>query len=147
MGGSNFIPKRGHNTTWVLGHEKSLLMKHYDFLDVRTNSGHLRCIGRCRPSELSVEYRYIVKFTPGSWPSVYAIDPIIEYNDDIHMYPEDNSLCLHYPNDFSWAKGSHLFNTIIPWTHEWFLFYELYKIYGKWLHPAVSHNKNKKLKH
>jgi hypothetical protein len=146
MAGSNFIPTGGHNTAWILGMEKNLLIKHYDFLNVSTDGKHLRCIGRYKPSEISIEYTYKLKFTPGFRPNVYVSDPIIEYNDDIHMYPIDNSLCLYHPDDFSWTRSSHLYNTIIPWTHEWFLFYELYQIYGTWLHPAVLHNKNKKIK-
>jgi hypothetical protein len=85
-----------------------------------------------------------VKLTAGERPKVYAINPKIPYNEDIHMYEDDNRLCLYYPKDFRWTEKVHLYNTIIPWTHEWFLFYELYKIYGKWMHPEVNH-KNPKI--
>lgn len=140
MGDSIFIPASGHNPTWILQREKQLLLKHYDFLEVAITDRSLKCIGRCRPSDLSVEYTYRVKFSPGALPTVHSINPCISYDANIHMYKEDNSLCLFYPADYSWTADSNLYNTIIPWTHEWFLYYELYKILGKWLHPAKEHS-------
>ena len=139
MADSKFIPEGGHNPAWVLEREKRLLVKHYDFLELKIAGGTLKCTGWCRPSDLSVKYVYRLSYRPGRPPSVHPIDPVIGYHDDIHMYKKDNSLCLYYPGDESWTEHSSLFNTIIPWTHEWFLFYELYKMYRKWLHPAVSH--------
>jgi hypothetical protein len=146
MVGRNFIPRSEKNEGWILSLEKHLLTKNYDFLKVNITGGSLKCIGSCKPSDHSVSYTYEIKFIPNMAPSVYVRSPIIEYHEDIHMYSSDKSLCLYYPKDYSWTRTSHLFNTIVPWTHEWFVFYELYLIYGKWLHPAVSHNKNQKLK-
>lgn len=97
--------------------------------------------GFCQPSEFSVTYSYKVKLVPGKHPKVYVTDPVIVYDEEIHMYSDDNRLCLYYPKDFSWTSESRLFNTIIPWTHEWFVFYELYQITGKWQHPFVDHRR------
>ncbi|MGZ3776280.1 MAG: hypothetical protein ACXVI9_01405, partial [Mucilaginibacter sp.] len=67
----------------------------------------------------------------------------IEYHDDIHMYYDDLSLCLYHKTDLTWDADCHLYDTIIPWTQEWFVFYELWKLTGEWLHPFVSHKKIK----
>ena len=119
--------------------EKHLLEKHYAFLTVSVSRNLLICQGYCRPTELSTTYDYKIVYKIGNYPKVYCLNPI-KYDDEIHMYL-DNSLCLFYPKDFSWTNKSFLFNTILPWTHEWFVFYELYQITGKWHHPFVPHNK------
>ena len=133
------IPKRRLSNTVILGWERHLLQKNYEFVQVRIISNQLICLGECTPCELSTTYSYKIKFAVGYYPKVYAVSPKIEYHEDIHIYPQDNSLCLFYPKDFSWTATSHLYDTIVPWTHEWFLFYELYLIHGKWMHPSVAH--------
>lgn len=136
----SFIPQRQLNPAVIVGWEKHLLKKHYKFMSVTADSRGLICIGQCTPSEFSVTYTYKVKFTVGDKPRVYAINPKIPYHEDIHMYKDDNRLCLYYPKDFSWTTKSHLYDSIIPWTHEWFVFYELYQLYGRWMHPEVRNN-------
>jgi len=140
---NNFIPVRRFNDTMIVGMEKHLLTKHYSFLLVNIVGNKLKCMGSCKPSEFSITYDYEIRYTPGKSPKVYPINPKIAYHEDIHMHSHDNSLCLFYPADFSWTNKSHLYNSIIPWTHEWFIFYELYQLYGNWLHPSVQHEKQK----
>jgi hypothetical protein len=146
MAGSHFIPRSNMNDTLRLNWEKQLLIKNYNFLEVKLIGNVLHCKGVCNPSEHSIDYKYKVVYTPSQSPSVYSVEPKIAYNGKIHMYPQDSSLCLHYPKDFSWTSTSHLYDTIIPWTHEWFLFYELFKIRGKWLHPEVLHKGEKSIR-
>ena len=141
MAGKLFIPKHRLNHAHLLRVEASLLKKHYDFLTTRIINGVLYVFGFCKPTELSVTYHYKIKYDPAKYPKVYAVDPEILYNEEIHMYSDDNRLCLYYPRDNSWNERSRLFDTIIPWTHKWFLFYELYLITGKWKHPFVDHRK------
>jgi hypothetical protein len=62
------------------------------------------------------------------------------------MFPKDKALCLYHPesDDFLWEpKKHHIHNTIVPWTLEWFIFYELYSITGKWEHPFHPHLNDK----
>lgn len=141
MVANNYIPKRRLNNAHRLQTEKHLLEKHYDFLDVKITGGVLFATGFCTPSAHSITYEYKLRYNPSKYPSVFAVNPIIAYHEDIHMYSDDKSLCLHFPKDYSWTRTSQLFNTIIPWTHEWFLFYELFLITGKWQHPFVDHRK------
>lgn len=136
---NSYIPQTFQNPMLIMRREKHLLEKYFDFLKIQIDRNGLTCIGKVRPSEYSINYIYKVKFTVGKKPKVFAISPKIEYHEEIHMYPQDHSLCLYYPGDFSWTASSHLYDTIIPWTHEWFLFYELHQVYGIWMHPAVSH--------
>jgi len=144
MGRSKFIPVFKTNNLMRLFWEKNLLSKNYDFLKTRIIGNTLYCTGTCTPSEYSIEYKYKIMYSQNCSPAVYIINPKIAYTKEIHMYPRDNRLCLYYPKDFSWTSSSHLYNTIIPWTHEWIVFYELYLIKGEWLYPAVSHEGEKK---
>lgn len=135
------IPQRRLHGTHLLRVEAALLKKHYDFLTSKIINGILVIYGYCKPTEYSVTYNYKVVYDPAKTPKVYVTEPQISYNEEIHMYADDNRLCLYYPRDHSWNDNSRLFDTIIPWTHKWFLFYELHLITGKWEHPFVEHRK------
>lgn len=140
-----YQPKQIVNYHAIVGKEKYLLQQNYDFLKCELQKGILYCYGKYQPTEYSISYQYRVKYDPTSSPKVTIRYPDIEFNDDIHMYPKDNSLCLYHKSDLVWNKSCHLYDTIIPWTHEWFVFYELYKISGAWEHPFVAHRKGEKV--
>lgn len=126
----------------ILIRERSYIRKHYDFLECSINHNKLICKGETQPTDLSSKYLFELKYDGINNPRVYVKNPVIEYNDDIHMFPKDNALCLFHSesDDFIWDPKKHnLYNTIIPWTQEWFIFYELYLITGKWEHPFHPH--------
>ncbi len=137
--GSRYIPAKGNSFFRELLIEKQLIERNYDFCHVKILSGKLECRGYCTPAGAIQTYLYLITYVPGKTPKVIVKEPQIAYDKNIHMYKDDSSLCLYYPNDKSWTKGSRLFDTIIPWTHEWFLYFELYQITGIWHHPHVKH--------
>lgn len=140
MAVKRYIPVRGIKKHLVILLERRLLKKHFPFLKFQIKDGKLFCYGHFQPTEYSPTFNYRVEWEPGCPPKVFPINPQISYDDDIHMYA-DGSLCLYYPKDFVYSIKSHIHETIIPWAHEWFVFYELYQIKGRWLHPYVEHNK------
>lgn len=130
----------------VLLREKSLLKHSFPFLDISIHAKARKLVatGEFQPTNKSGTYSYKIVYTPPESPSVYVMDPVIPYHDDIHMYPKDNSLCLYHKSDLIWDyKHHHLHQLIVPWTHEWFVFYELYQISGRWEHPFVPHRNGK----
>lgn len=139
-----FYKKYTPNPYVIVNYEKKLIEKHFDFLTCKIDKGVLYCYGDYQPTKESISYSYRIKYDPLKTPKVTVTNPVIPYNDDIHMYPQDNSLCLYYYEDLVWNYSHHLFDTIVPWTHEWFVFYELYHLTGKWQHPEVSHKKGEK---
>jgi hypothetical protein len=143
MGAKRFLPKTKTNPAIIVGREKALIEKHFDVINCSVNRGVLYCEGIFCPTTMSREYRYKIKYTPSSAPKVKVVDPIIPYNDDIHMFPKNNTLCLYHKTDMTWTSDCHLYDTIIPWTHEWFVYYELYQITGNWEHPFVPHKRRK----
>lgn len=122
---------------FFLEHEKKLLLRYYNFFQC-----HYKHIGKKRTlicngyyDQLGVRYEYEIRYD-GTIPSVYIINPFIPYSFDYHMY-QDGKLCLYYPNDDKWSRDKHLYSHIVPWVHEWILYYEIYKLSGKWEHPSV----------
>ncbi|MES2648109.1 MAG: hypothetical protein V4717_14625 [Bacteroidota bacterium] len=141
MVNKKYIPPTTLNMGKRVAVEKHLLEKHYSFLKVTLYGESLGCTGRCQPSEHSPIYTYNLTYTPNKPPKVIVISPELPYNSKVHMY-SDKSLCLYYPKDYNWIPASsHLYDTIVPWTHEWFVFYELYQLTGEWKHPFVNHHK------
>ncbi len=130
----------------ILIREKKLLSTHYDFLDSNIKKNVLIVKGFCKPTVQSPQYKYTLTYDAINPPKVLIDEPEIEYNDEIHMYPRDNSLCLYHSktDNLIWdSKNHHIFDTIIPWTQEWFTYYELYNITGNWEHPHIDHRINK----
>lgn len=139
--------KKKINSSAIIGREKSFIMKNYSHIECKVNSGVLYCYGSFQPTNESDIYKYRVKYRPYSSPVTIITSHHISYNDDIHMFPKDNSLCLYHKTDMVWdSSRHHIYDTIIPWTHEWFVYYELYLLCGEWLHPFVAHKKNIKQK-
>jgi hypothetical protein len=135
---NQYIPQQ-RNKFAILYREKRLLESHFEFVNCTINNGFLYCYGFYQPT--STVYKYRVRYDGFNNPNVTITSPIVEYSDDIHMYPSGNCLCLHYPADKDWTSRLCIYATIIPWTHEWFVFYELYLITGIWKHPFVPHRR------
>lgn len=132
--------RKGLISRGILIREKKFLESEYSFLDCKIVGNKLIVRGSFKPTAYSVTYYYRIEYDGIYSPSVFVEEPIIERNEDIHMYPQDNSLCLYFPKDMKWdVKNHNLFDTIVPWTNEWFVFYEKYLISGKWEHPFVQH--------
>lgn len=130
----------------ILIREKKLIEGTYGFLTCGIKQGKLVCIGLVKPTEYSTEYTVKIEYDAISSPKVFVEDPLIEYHDDIHMYPKDNCLCLYHSetDNFYWNSKKHnIHDTIIPWALEWFVYYELYLITGKWEHPFKPHKISK----
>lgn len=126
----------------ILIREKKLIERHYDFLQCSISGNLLVCRGKVKPTSHSKNYEIKVVYDPKVNPKVFVVNPLIEYNDDIHMFKNDKSLCLFHSetDNFYWDfRKHHLFDTIVPWTLEWLIYYELYLISGKWEHPFVDH--------
>jgi hypothetical protein len=131
----------------ILIREKKLIESNYDFLKCTIKQNKLICKGIVKPTEYSKEYNIRIDYDGINSPKVYVIEPEIEYSDDIHIYPKEGNLCLYHQetDDFYWDYRKHnIFDTIIPWALEWFVYYELYHITGKWEHPYKPHRTVKK---
>ena len=125
---------------YLLVHEKTMLEANYDFLDCRfkAEKGKRLLVVFGHYNQTGVDYSYKVVYDGCSPPKVWILSPNLVSNPP-HVY-KDNSLCLYYPTEQPWKYGrSSLYSHIIPWTHEWILYYEIWKITGVWEHPEINH--------
>ena len=129
----------------ILVREKRLIELNYTFLKCLFSNNKLICKGRTKPTVHSIKYEFSIIYDGLNIPSVYVNSPSVDYNDDIHLFPRDNSLCLFHKetDNLNWNPMKHnLYDTIIPWALEWFIYYELYLISGNWEHPYIDHRLN-----
>jgi hypothetical protein len=104
----------------------------------RVNGDRLVCRGRLQPTERSPQYKVEVAYRYGDNPKIWVVDPEIPYEKAIHMYA-DGSLCLYDWREQPWKESYHLYDTILPWTAEWLLYYEIYRMTGKWIGKSALH--------
>jgi hypothetical protein len=105
---------------------------------IKAHGQYMKCSGSLHPLEYIEPYQVEIIQVAGYSPKVYIKRPKIEYDPKIHMY-EAGHLCLYYPQDFNWKPNSSIANYTIPWVNEWIIYYELFKISGKWEGPAAPH--------
>lgn len=95
--------------------------------------GQLSWTGRLQPCELSRVYIVQITYTPRCYPVIQILDPQLAATQTgflPHTY-NDKSLCLHDAGQ--WAEHMLIVDTIVPWTAEWLLHYEVWLATGKWL--------------
>lgn len=88
--------------------------------------------GHLTPTPLSRTYKVRILYKLGSRPRIGVLSPALEVppgKNLPHTYPGDE-LCLYFPGEWD---GSRLFvDTVVPWTSEWLVHYEIWKFTGRW---------------
>jgi len=118
--------------------EQMLIRGAFPSFSLRIKGKELTCRGRIRPSEHSKNYRVEIRYRPWSPPQVRILDPEVPFTPGAHMY-KDGTLCLYDSREQRWENNWHLHQTIVPWTAEWLVFYELFQLSGKWLGKSAVH--------
>lgn len=125
--------------------QKLLVEKHFPLFKCRFANRRLTCVGSITPAEDCSKYTIEISYLCGGIPEVRILYPRIEWNNEIHMY-RNGTLCLYFPPETPWGRTSKLHQTIIPWTAEWLVFYELFLLKGVWLGKAAPHSPPPKLR-
>ena len=139
MANKKFRPSNHNKDYPKLMTEINTIKNHYSNFDCKIKTDTLTCTGIIKPTEYSRDYYVKISYKLWGIPKIWIIDPVIEYNEDVHMYKDENNLCLYYHKENPWKDTYHIYDKIIPWTSEWLVFYELYLITGKWLGAAQNH--------
>lgn len=87
-----------------------------------------------QPTGLSDTYTIYLEYTLEKSPTVVVQSPELRDRDDErvpHRY-SDGSLCLFLPGAGEWQRHMYLAETILPWTSEWLLHYEIWLGTGEW---------------
>lgn len=101
----------------------------------RLRRGHLTWLGQLTPTPNSPTYDVRVLYCAGRHPQVFVQEPSLVPNKNgwlPHMYSDTGSLCLYDPESDEWSPRDWLVETVIPWTAEWLLFYELWRFTDVW---------------
>jgi hypothetical protein len=119
--------------------EQTLIRENFPFFHSRISGVELTCRGFIIPTDQSPAYRVEIKYIPWCAPDVRIIEPKISFTPSAHMY-QSNNLCLYDWREQPWQKNWHLHETVVPWTAEWLIFYELLLLTGKWHGKASDHS-------
>lgn len=89
------------------------------------------------PSPLSCTYDVKLIYKRGEDPNVFVINPKLKlYPGETklpHVYNTDKQwLCLYFRRAREWRSSMLIANTVISWTCEWLVHYELWVGTGNW---------------
>lgn len=121
--------------------QKHLVEKHFTCFRCTLHRNVLECAGEITPSVHCDTYKIAIRYPLNGIPRVKIRRP--EISKPVHMY-RDGSLCLYDYREQPWSTADNIHETIIPWTAEWLVFYELYLLCGKWLGPEAPHGTEEK---
>jgi hypothetical protein len=99
----------------------------------RVHRGQLDCVVPIQPTPASETYSARIQYRHHDSPHVHIVEPELALHPGSnrlpHVYP-GNELCLYYRGE--WQHHMLLAATILPWTAEWLLHYEIWLITGEW---------------
>ena len=104
------------------------------------NRGELTWVGTLMPYPLSRNYRVRLRYKLSGSPEVEVLDPELERRNGKkppHLYKGDR-LCLYLPRTGEWDRGKLLSDTIVPWTSEWLLHYEIWLTTDEWCGGGIN---------
>lgn len=121
--------------------QQAALHRLFPESSARIRRSELTWVGTITPSPLSRTYRVRLRYKLTDSPEVEVLEPLLQKrgsDNPPHLYPGEK-LCLYLPRIGEWNKTMMLSQTIIPWTSEWLLNYEVWLATGEWsgggLHP------------
>jgi hypothetical protein len=123
------IPKKQLNLAVQLGHLRAIFPD--SFSQIRDHC-ELEWRGQLKPTAFSETYVIGLNYRIGNRPRVEVLEPelvVPERRSDIHMF-RDGSLCLYFRDEFE--MDMTIAKTILPWTSEWLVHYELWLATGEW---------------
>lgn len=139
---SKYIPKKKPNKLVIFVKQKQLIERNFTCFKCNADRFGMSCTGYIQPYKDSTSYKVQIKYSCKGAPKVFIKHPKIKTDHRIHRY-SDESLCLYYPLKDPWKSKKNIHETIIPWTAEWLVYYELFLITEKWHGPEQPHVKSK----
>jgi hypothetical protein len=100
---------------------------------IRHRARTLTSVFELRPTPDTCWFTVKVYYRLGWRPEVHVLHPTLQVRYGADQIPHsfsDSQLCLHL--DGEWQPTMSLADTIVPWTSEWLLYYELWLATGTW---------------
>jgi len=94
--------------------------------------------GYLQPMDLSQKYLIKIVYQQERHPDVYVLDPkplvLAQGKTKLeHVYnTKKQHLCIYYTKAKEWDEAEFIADTIVPWTSEWLLHYEIWVATGTW---------------
>jgi len=124
--------------------QRHALMRHFPDASCTVRRDELVWVAALTPTPVSREYVVRLSYKLTDFPEVELLDPEMETRDGLkppHLYPGDK-LCLYRPGWGEWDRTMLLVETIVPWTAEWLMHYEIWLATGEW-HGGGDHPPSK----
>lgn len=117
-------------------HEQLAAMRlRWPRFDCSVAGGMLTCVGSVQPRPISNVYTAQITYRVGRYPRTTILRPPLRRRRPdqrvAHTYT-DAELCLFTGANGDWTPDMLIANTIVPWIHEWILFYESWLLTGEW---------------
>ena len=132
------VPRKYGNYYSLACYQKYHIDKNYDCFKTSVVKGKVICSGEIQPTPDCEKYKVRIEYFPGHQPHVFVKSPEIPINNEVHIYNE-GFLCLFDPAETQWKDTFKMSEYTIPWVIEWILYYELWKLSGKWEGKASVH--------
>ncbi len=122
-------------------HAQGGMLRHFfpdSTLEIMGYNKGLIWEGMLKPSNLSIIYNIRIEYNIGHDPNIYVLspNPLPMAKDSTqlpHIYNhEKQHLCLYRRQMNEWNEHKLIAKTIIPWTSEWLLHYEIWVATGTW---------------
>lgn len=115
-----------------LAHQAAALKGRFPGTRVYRDRSSLTWRAPLQPTPLSREYDVRISYKLGEHPRVRVISDLATRPGERlpHVY-RDGTLCLYMPGE--WTPDKFIADSIVTWTCEWLLHYELWLACGEWL--------------
>ena len=127
--------------------QRELIVRSFPSFKCDIKLDVLTCNMKITPSEGCATYSILIKYKFLKTPRVSVVSPKIpkELWKRVHVFPTTGELCLFdcRQGGQPWKSEDNIHETIIPWTSEWLVYYELFLKLGEWLGPEAPHTKPK----
>lgn len=125
-------------------HQAIALRQRCPGFTARASRRHLLARGIVQPTPACNVYRVRIEFEEDHFPRVFVESPSIISNArgmrPPHLYREaGDPLCLFYPLNREWDWSMEIARTIVPWTVEWLLYFEIWEATGEWSGGGAEH--------
>jgi hypothetical protein len=143
------VPKKKNKISLIVqaGKLKSMFP---DSIIKRNRENKITWEGYIKPSPLSDNYKIQLIYQTGKGIEVFVKEPfplkLAKNKKSLpHVYStEAQRLCLYYPSTREWDYSQLYTATIIPWTSEWLVHYEIWVATGEWFGGGKHPDNNQK---
>lgn len=128
-----------------MGIQAGKLRFYFPESSVKYTQNELTWTGVITPSPLSETYTIKIKYLRDKNPDVYVVSPKLSFAFGEtylpHVYNTSKQwLCIYHRKSGEWNSGMALVDTVLPWTSEWLLHYEIWIVTGKWCGGGIEHH-------